>query len=356
MNWNNIFTQRLNLAYPIVQALMLGVSTPEMAAAVSNEGGLGSLAVGGLSPDVTRQLIRRTKSLTKNPFAVNLFVHEVPEYDDEDLEPMRRLLLQFAKKRGLALDLADLNGFTFYTYHDQIDILIEEGISIVSFTFGCPDVTVIQLLQEKGCVLIGTATCVEEALFLEQRNVDMVAVQGIEAGGHRGSFIETIPLPQVGLFSLLTQVKSVVQMPCIAAGGINSASTIKAAFDLGADAVQIGTAFIGTVESEAIPSYKSKLKFTKDVESSLTRAFSGRWARGIANDMMKEIEESGIPIPPYPIQNSLTSKLRKLAQQADDCEYTNLWAGQSVRQVDATQTREVFRCLVREYEELGVRS
>lgn len=351
MNWKNAVATGLKLDYPIIQAPMLGVSTPEMAAAVSNEGGLGSLAVGGLSPELTRQLIRKTKSLTDKPFAVNLFAHAVPEYTDEAIEPMRQFLLQLAQKKGYALTAADLSDFQFYTYRDQLDILVEEAVSIVSFTFGSLDAGAVQRLKNKGCTLIGTATCVEEALLLQEQHIDMIAVQNIEAGGHRGTFLENIPLPQIGLFSLLPQIKSAVQIPCITAGGINSAQTMRAAFELGADAVQIGTAFIGTKESDAIPSYKDRLNTAKDTDSALTRAFSGRWARGIQNEMLREIEKAGIPIPPYPLQNSLTAKFRKLAQQSNDSGYTNLWAGQSAGSISATITKEVFRNLVAQYEE-----
>ncbi|MDB5258684.1 MAG: hypothetical protein JWM14_3379 [Chitinophagaceae bacterium] len=352
MDWNNILTENLKVNYPIIQAPMLGVSTPEMAAVVSNQGGLGSLAVGGLSPEVTRQLIRQTKALTHKPFAVNLFVHDVPAYADNDLEPMRQLLLQLAGKRGYTLDPADLSNFQLYTYHDQLDVLIQEEVSIVSFTFGCLDAASIQRLKEKGCVLIGTATCVEEALFLQQQNIDMMTIQGIEAGGHRGTFIDTIPLPQIGLFTLLPQIINTVKIPCIAAGAINSAETMQAAFDLGAVAVQIGTAFIGTEESVAIASYKKKLDTAKDTDTALTRAFSGRWARGIRNEMMNDIEQAGITIPPYPLQNSLTGKLRKLAQQHNDAAYTNLWAGQAAVTIAGNHTKDVFMNLVKQYEKM----
>ncbi|MCU7551371.1 nitronate monooxygenase family protein [Chitinophagaceae bacterium LB-8] len=352
MSWNNIVTDILKVDYPIIQAPMLGVSTPEMAAAVSNAGGLGSLSVGGLSPAATRQLIHKTKSLTEKPFAVNLFAHQIPAYTEDDLEPMRTLLLQLANKRGYDLTGADLANFRFYNHLNQIDILIEEKISLVSFTFGCLDSGSIQALKQNACTLIGTATCVEEALFLQQQNIDMIVVQGIEAGGHRGTFLEDMPLPQVGLFSLLPQVKNAVRIPCIAAGGINSAETIKAAFELGAGGVQVGTAFIGTKESQAIASYKAKLNKAKDTDTTLTKAFSGRWARGIRNEMMHEIEQAGIHIPSYPLQNSLTATLRKLAQQNNDSEYTSLWAGQSAGKTGLMHTKEVFRNLVEQYEAL----
>lgn len=352
MAWTNNLTDILNVAYPIIQAPMLGVSTPEMAAAVSNEGGLGSLPVGGLSPEVTRQLIHQTKNLTDKPFAVNLFAHEVPSYTEDDLEPMRKLILQLANKRGYEVSAADLTNFKFYNHLDQIDILVEEKASIVSFTFGCLDSESIQTLKQHACTLIGTATCVEEALFLQQQNIDIIVVQGIEAGGHRGSFIADMPLPKIGLFSLLPLVRSAVSIPCVAAGGINSARTIKAAFELGSDGVQIGTAFIGTKESVAIASYKNKLNEAKDTDTALTRAISGRWARGIRNQMMQEIEQAGIPIPSYPLQNSLTMQLRKLAQQNNDGEYTGLWAGQSAGNIGMMRSNDVFRNLVEQYEAL----
>ncbi|WP_316832850.1 nitronate monooxygenase family protein [Pedobacter aquatilis] len=352
MSLKNAFTERLNIKYALIQAPMLGVSTPEMAAIVSNEGGLGSLPVGGLSPEATRQLIQKTKSLTNKPFALNLFTHRIPDYDEHALEPMRNLLMQMAGEKGYQLDAEKLSNFKFYTYRDQLDVIIEEAISIVSFTFGRLDAESIQLLKAHGCTLIGTATCVGEAQLLEKDGVDLIVVQGIEAGGHRGTFIENIPLPQIGLFSLLPQVIKAVKIPCIAAGGINSGETINAAFKLGSCAVQIGTAFIATQEADGIAAYKSKVKAAKDTDTALTRSFSGRWARGIRNEMMERIEQAGIPIPPYPFQNSLTTAFRKLAQQANDADYTNLWAGQSAGVNTGLQTSDVFKDLIRQYETL----
>lgn len=352
MTWKNIITEKLKIEYPIVQAPMLGVSTPEMAAAISNQGGLGSLPVGGLSPEVTQQLIRKTKGLTNKPFAVNLFAHEVPTYTEDDIAPMRQLLLQLASKKGYTLDAADLSNLRFNTYHEQIDILIQENIPIVSFTFGCLVPEAISKLQDNGCTLIGTATCKEEALILQEHHIDIIAAQGIEAGGHRGTFIQNIPLPQIGLFSLLPQVSEAVQVPVIAAGGIYNGQTMKAAFALGASGVQIGTAFIGTTESVAIRPYQEMLERATDTDTVLTKAFSGRWARGFSNELIKAIEESGIPIPPYPVQNSLTTKLRKLAQQNNDSQYTTLWAGQSARGQGFKQAKEVFIHLVQQYEAL----
>jgi nitronate monooxygenase len=349
----NSFTDRLHIKHPIIQAPMLGVSTPEMAAAVSNEGGLGSLAVGGLSPDATRTLIRKTRSLTNKPFAVNMFVHEIPLLEDSDLQPMRELILKLASDKGYSLNASDLSSFTLYTYRDQVDILIEENINIISFTFGHPDGETLKKFKDNNSILIGTATCLEEALILQDQGTDMITAQGIEAGGHRGTFLDSIPLPHVGLISLLSQMSQKIKVPIIAAGGINSGRAIKAALDLGAVAAQIGTAFIGTDESIAIPSYKQRVSQSTDTDSSLTRAFSGRWARGIRNTFMNEIENPNITIPPYPYQNSLTTMFRKLAQQHDNADFTNLWAGQSCGPQKFKTTRDVFLDLVNQCVELN---
>ena len=351
MNWTNNFTKKLNLQYPIIQAPMFGVSTPEMAAAISNLGGLGSLAVGGLSPDATIQLIRKTKSLTNKPFAVNLFVHEVPSYNEEEILPMKKFLISLAKKRGYVLSEDDLTNFQFYTYRDQVDILIKENIRIVSFTFGNLDKDSINQLKETGSTLIGTATCLEEAVILHDHGIDMITAQGIEAGGHRGSFIENKDLPEIGLIALVPQIVKEVPLPVIAAGGIYNAQTIRAAFDLGAVAVQIGSAFIASTESLAISSYQQLLSNTTATDTTLTRAFSGRWARGITNEFMREVEKSGLKIPPYPIQNSLTTKFRKLAQQNNDKEYTNLWAGQSAKTSEIKASKDIFLDLIKQVEE-----
>lgn len=328
MVWNNTLTDLLNVDYPVLQAPMLGVTSPEMVAGISNAGGLGSLPVGGLSPEKTRELIQKVKQLTDKPFAVNLFAHNLPEYNQEEAEAMRSFLQELKNKQGFSAEIPELDSLKFYTFKEQIAILIEENVRIVSFTFGIPDDASLLQLKRNGAKLIGTATCVDEAILLEQKGVDTITLQGIEAGGHRGSFLHD-KLPQVGLMALVPMTAKVVNIPLIASGAINSGATIKAAFALGAIGVQIGTAFIPSTESVAIPAYKRALATTKDTSSSLTRAFSGRWARGIHNAFMEQVEHSGIAIPPYPVQNSLTGTLRTEAQQQNKGQWTNLWAGQA---------------------------
>ena len=197
MEWKNKLTELLHVRYPIVQAPMLGASTPEMVAIVSNLGGLGSLPVGGLSPEKTRAFIRQTKTLTEKPFVVNLFAHDIPAVEALNTAKMEDFLNKLSVKYGLKREGPSIDNSRLYSYREQIEILLEENIPIVSFTFGILDEPSIQALKEKGTLLIGTATCVQEALLLDEKGIDIVTAQGIEAGGHRGTFLEAVPLPMI---------------------------------------------------------------------------------------------------------------------------------------------------------------
>ncbi|MEI6947277.1 nitronate monooxygenase [Paraflavisolibacter sp. H34] len=352
MNWKNEITEALRIDYPIVQAPMLGVTTPAMVAQIANAGGLGSLPVGGLSPDKTLELIRRTRERTDRPFAVNLFAHGIPEPRQGEVQEMKSFLVRLCAQYGLPFAEKDFEPFRFYSYREQIGILLQEQVPIVSFTFGNLDEESIQALKAKGTVLIGTATSTQEALLLEEKGIDIITAQGIEAGGHRGTFLDEGPLPQVGLVSLLTGITSRTRKPVLAAGGICDGPTAKAAFIMGAKGLQIGTAFIASDESAAIPAYKEALAHAADTDTALTRAFSGRWARGLRNRFMDEVERSGLAIPAYPVQNSLVAKIRLLSQAQNNKELTTLWAGQSAARAKALPAAMIFRDLIKEVEEL----
>ncbi|MBS1605141.1 MAG: nitronate monooxygenase [Bacteroidetes bacterium] len=336
----------LRIQYPVIQGPMLGVTSPEMVAAVSNSGGLGSLPIGGLSPDVAGQLIRKTKSLTSSPGAVNLFAHAIPERIDEaGLQRMQDYLESYARQRSLPFSRRTAGEFRFYSYREQIDTLLEEDVRIVSFTFGVPAPDVISRLKDRGVILIGTATSVAEAVALADAGVDAVVAQGYEAGGHRGSFLEP-DLPQVGLFALLPQIADAVAVPVIAAGGIVDGRTIRAAFQLGASGVQPGTLFVPSTESLASEGYKDAVIAARDTDTQLTQAFTGRWARGIRNDFMRTTEASGVGTAEYNVHNSLTAGLRAHGRTNDVPDVVSLWAGQHAGKARKGGAAEIFRNLV----------
>lgn len=344
----NGFTKRLNIRYPVVQAPMLGVTSPAMVAAIAASGGLGSLPLGGLPPARCRELIAETKALTSLPFAVNLFVHEIPQFPDlSTFDQMQEFLRIFAEVNLLPFERKTSRDFKWFGYREQVPVLIEAGVKFVSFTFGIPDDETIAALKAADILLIGTATCLEEAQLLEQKGIDVVAAQGIEAGGHRGSFLHPDALPQVGLMSLVRTLSDKLTIPVIAGGGITDSITMKAVFTLGAAAVQVGTLFIPAEESLAIEAYKDALPASKDVDTVLTRTFSGRWARAIKNDFIIALDKTGIAIPEYTLQNALTTPMRNYAKQHNLAAYTFLLAGQGASKAKRGSTAEIFRELVK---------
>lgn len=337
----------LNISYPIVQAPMLGVTTPAMVAAVSNAGALGSLPVGGVSPQRTRELIHATKALTDKPFAVNLFAHEpAQEINQAEIATMQDFLAELCAEFNIPFEPQDPESFKFYYYEDLVDILFEENIPVVSYTFGRLKQEVISALKINGAILAGTATSLAEAKLLEKDGNDIITLQGIEAGGHRGSFLKGEPLPQIGLFSLLPQVANAVDLPLLAAGGIYNEETVKAAFALGASGIQVGSLFIPADESAASEAYKNEVLNAKDTSTALTRAFSGRWARGIQNEFMKRMDAKGISIPYYTIQNQLMSLIRAHAQKNNIKDFIALWAGQSAGNAKRGTTEAIVKSLI----------
>ncbi|KAA5544075.1 NAD(P)H-dependent flavin oxidoreductase [Adhaeribacter rhizoryzae] len=353
MQWQNEVTRALKINYPIVQAPMLGVTTPEMVAAIANQGGLGSLPVGGLAPAQTADLIRQTKALTNKPFGVNLFAHAIPAPNFQELTAMQEFLAKLCADNQIPYPKQNIEALRFNTYHEQVQVLLDENIPVVSFTFGIVDDDVIKAFKGKGVVLIGTATTLPEALLLEEKEIDMITAQGMEAGGHRGTFLEPEKLPLVGVMSLVPRIASVVRKPILAAGGIYNGKTIKAAFTLGAQGVQIGTAFIASPESKAMPAYKKALQNATDTKSILTKTLSGRWARGLRNKLITEIEKTGLNIPAFPFQTGLTAGIRAEAQKQDNNAFTAMWAGQSAAAAEAKPTAEIFAQLIKQTEALN---
>ena len=351
MNWPDEISKALKIEYPIIQAPMLGICTPEMVAAVSDAGGLGSLPVGVLPPERVSELIRKTKSLTSKPFAVNLFVHDIPDSVDEiEFDTMQAFLRRICAEDGIMIDKQNADSLKFNTYKNLIDVLIAENIPVVSFTFGVLDDESIRKLKANNTILIGTATCVAEARILDEKGIDMIVAQGSEAGGHRGSFLNVNDPPLIGSMTLIPSIAAITDKPVIASGGICDGKSILAAFTLGASAVQMGTVFVASHESLATSVWKKRLIEAGEGNIILTNAFSGRFARGIRNKLSEQVKTSGLAIPGYPIQNSLTTPIRAQAQKTGNTDYIVMLRGQSQIKIEEKGSAEIFLDLVRQTE------
>jgi nitronate monooxygenase len=351
MFWPDTISKKLGIQYPIIQAPMFGVSTPKMVAAAAKADCLGSLALADLAAEQSVELIRETRKLTDQPFAVNIFAHRIPEITDalrEKFTGTKQFIEQLAKENNIEVSLPEFDGIRVKSYHELIDPIIEENCKIVSFIFGSLDDQSIQKLKENDTILIGTCTSVEEALILERSGVDMICVQGIEAGGHRGAFNADHVL-QIGGLSLLSQVHDHVKVPLIYAGGIYNAKTIYAAKDLGAQGFQTGSLLLASEESALKPFEKDRLKKVREEEIILTKSFSGRYARGIRNKYIETIENSDY-ILPYPYQNKLTNALRAAAKALENPDFVGIWVGQSIHQYSELSTTDILRNLIQETE------
>ncbi|MFJ8063266.1 NAD(P)H-dependent flavin oxidoreductase [Psychrobacillus sp. NPDC096426] len=322
----------LKIEYPIIQAPMAGgITTSALVAAVSNNGALGMIGAGYLSPAQLRDQIREVKQLTSKGFGVNLFVPNNFEVVEDEIEAANNLLHKFRSQLKIENGNNALPSMekTLQAYNEQIQVIIDEKVPICSFTFGVPSIEVIAQLKQQGTILIGTATTVVEAMAIEKLRMDAVVVQGSEAGGHRGNFISRHDESLVGLMSLIPQVSDQVSIPVIAAGGIMDGRGLIASLCLGAKAVQMGTAFLTCEESGAHPVHKEAVLHAKDEDTIFTRAFSGKWARGIQNKFTIEMQAHNAEILMFPVQNTLTQSIRKASSSQNNKDFMSLWSGQS---------------------------
>ncbi|MDL4818380.1 nitronate monooxygenase [Actinomadura opuntiae] len=309
---------------PIVQAPMAGgPSTPELAAAVSDAGGLGFLAAGYKTAGAMRAEIDRTRELTSRPFGVNVFMPSLDAVDPAAVAAYRDLLAPEARRLGVEPGTPSGRDDA---YDAKITDLLSDPPAFVSFTFGCPDTDVIRAFQERGTVVVVTVTTADEAR--RSAAADALCVQGTEAGAHRGSFANTLDgaLP---LRTLLRDVLAVTDQPVIAAGGLGTPDDVAEILSLGAAAAQLGTAFLRCPESGASAVHKAALADPRFTTTALTRAFSGRPARGLVNRFLAE--HSGDAPAAYPDVHYVTSPLRKAAAAQGDPDTVNLWAGTAFR-------------------------
>lgn len=341
-------TARLGIRYPIVLAPMAGgPSTPELVAAVSNEGGLGMLGAGYLSPGAIRDAVRAVREETDKPFGVNLFVPDPPgdpETVARAVARSRELLAPMAAEVGVSLPTE----VTAPDFDAQAAVLVEERVSVVSVTFGVLSARWVAALQYQGAVIMGTATTVAEGRALEDGGVDFVVAQGSEAGAHRATFLGPVSQSLIGTMALVPQMVDAVTVPVIASGGIMDGRGVAAAAMLGAVGVQLGTAFLATPECGAPAMHKAAVLNATDASTGVSRVYSGRHARGVINRMARELAPYEAELPPYPVQNALTRDVRSAAARAGNAELMSLWAGQGTRMATDLPAAQVFRRIVRE--------
>ena len=351
----NRLTSRLGLQYPIIQGPLGGLSSQRLTAAVSNYGGLGSFGAHGLRPEAIRNVIREVKALTPKPFAMNLWV----SMEDEGAltsteEAFHRSISPLAKHiESVGGAKPSYRPYEPIYFEDQLQVLLDEGIFAFSFIYGIPSKQILDEFRRRGIALIGTATTVDEAIALEQAGVDVIVASGFEAGGHRGSFLQSSEDSLTGTMALVPQVVDAVKLPVVAAGGLGDARGVVAAFALGAEGVQMGTAFLACEESGASALHRKALLSGQAKQTALTRGFTGRLARGIRNRLLDELNQKDVEILPYPLQRTLVRHLSIPAEKAGRSELLPLWAGQSADLSRCTDVCALLDKLVKEVSLIG---
>lgn len=342
MGWNqNRVTELLKIDYPIFQAPMAGgATTVELVSQTSECGGLGNIGAGYMSPMDIGNSIQEIRKATNRTFGINLFVSEEPDaLTETKVNSAIAALSPYKNELEIAEDIVLPQKDHLLFYEEQLEAVMKAMVPVCSFTFGIPHHSVIEKLKQECTVVIGTATNVEEALLWEKNGADIVVAQGSEAGGHRGTFLNDDTTGLVGGLALIPQVVDAVQIPVIAAGGIMDARGIAAAFMLGAEGVQLGTAFLTAEESGIHLTYKDALLNTNG-ETSITKAFSGKMARGITNRYMREMADK--EILPFPYQNDLTNTIRKRAASKENPDFMSLWAGQAVKLAEQKSVQQLM--------------
>jgi len=355
-HWNeNRLTAKLGIDYPVIQGPLGGLSSQKLTAAVSNFGGLGSFAAHSLTPGAIKDVIAEIRSLTSKPFAMNLWV----SMEDEGA----RTSDENAFNRSLAPlvgDFAALGGprptykpYLPKRFEDQARVLLDANVPAFSFIYGIPPQEILEECRAKGVVTIGAATTPDEAAALQEAGVDAIAASGFEAGGHRGSFLRAPEDSLIGTFSLVPQIADMVNVPVIAASGIADARGVIAALALGAEAVQMGTAFLACEESGASLLHRQALRGKKAGHTALTKGFTGRLARAIHNRVMEDLNRNQTEILPYPLQRELVRNLAIAAEAAGRADLVPMWAGQSANLSTCTDVLAFLTSLVEQVSEIA---
>ena len=340
----------LGIEIPIVQAPMAGAQASALAIAVSDAGGLGSLPCALLASDAMRDELAAIKARTARPFNVNFFCHSPPTPDPAREAAWRAALAPYY--RELALDPNEVPaGPTRMPFSDEAADIVE-GFSppVVSFHFGLPSPALLARVRGWGSRVLGTATTVDEARWLEARGVDAIIAQGLEAGGHRGNFLTADMTTQLGTFALVPQTVAAVRVPVIAAGGIADARGVSAALRLGASGAQIGTTYLLCPEVTTSPVYRAALRSPDAAHTALTNLISGRPARGIMNRLMRDLGPMSDLPPAFPLATPAVAPLRAAAEAKGIGDFSPLWAGQNTSGCKEIPAAELTRELAADLE------
>ena len=352
MVWRNrVILEQLGITHPVCLAPMAGATNAAMVIRFCEAGGLGGLGAAGLRPERLRDEVRAIKAGTNKPFQVNVFAATTEPAPASAvgapgtvLGPGLRALLEgYHEELGLAELPAPVA--LFGPVAEQLAVLLEERVPVISFHFGV-DPDTVAILQNQGIQVLCSATTVAEARQLAAAGVDAIIAQGAEAGGHRGTFLGDYRDGLIGTMALVPQIVDAVTVPVIAAGGIMDGRGLVAALALGASAVQMGTAFLGCHEAPIADAWRRQLFATEADQVTVTSVLSGKPARGIRNRLIREVEALDEALLPYPLQYSLSRELRQKAQQMDNADFLAMWAGQGLGLLRDTSISALLQSLV----------
>ena len=353
--WSNKLTETLGIKYPIIQGPFGGgLSSIELASTVSNLGGLGSFGAQPLSAEQIIETNNAICKLTDKPYAINLWVSDRDErlvtFKETEYEKLKIIFKPYFDE--LKVEMPEMPTNLGVKYEDQVHAVLKAKPPVFSFVYGIPSKEILAECKNSNIKTIGTATTVEEAIAVEKAGVDVVVATGFEAGGHRVSFLRSAEESLMGTFSLIPQVADNLKIPFVAAGGIADGRGIAAALTLGANGVQIGTAFLATKQSNASDLHKQKI-FSEDAKyTTLTKAFTGRLSRGIHSKIALETKDFEKDFAPYPMQSLFMSKLRTEAIKQNRSDLFTFWAGQSSPLVRHHESEKLFLDLIKHTEEI----
>lgn len=355
----------LGLELPIIQAPMAGVQGSELTIAVSASGGLGSLPCAMLTVNLIREELQRIESATDKPYNLNFFCHEAPEFDAAIEVKWREALMPYYQEFGIDVDDIKAGASRSPFNHALADVLEDFKPAVVSFHFGLPDKALVGRVKSIGAKVLSSATTVKEAQWLEANGADIIVAQGVEAGGHRGTFLNESAAStaknvsdygvstQIGTFALLPQIVNAVDVPVVAAGGIADVEGIAAAMKLGASGVQLGTTYLLCDEAKTSKVHRAALKSNQVLETALTNVFSGRPARGMVNRIISELGPISDLAPEFPMASTATALLRAKAESQGLGDFSPLWCGQNASGCEEISAAELTRNLASAFKLIG---